>query len=250
MSRQKETNFFLRPDYIEALEEYRENFDGSVELRGEASPRYSAYPFVEGVPERIHSLVPAAKLIYLVRDPVDRAIAHYFERLASNRAPRSLDEAFTDLRDPRNLFVCASKYALQASRYMQFFPQDDLLVIENGELRSNRRKTLQSIFAFLGANPDFWTPVFEEELNTIAAKRRPHRMQQVLKRSRAADMARRTLPPRLRQRAFGTARHALSSKFEREAGTPQLRARLADVLREDAERFRELTGMPFAHWST
>ena len=180
---------------------------------------------------------------------MDRAIAHYFERLASNRAPRDIEEAFADVHDPRNLFVCASKYALQVSRYMQFFPREDLLIVESGELRSQRRQTLRSVFAFLGAQADFWTPEFEEELNTIRTKRRPRKFQTFLRHSPMADIARRTLPGPVRNRLFGAARHTLSVKVERQTGSPELRARLAAVLRDDAVRFREVTGRSFEHWS-
>ena len=249
MSRLKETNFFLSPDYMEGLQAYRENFDADAPLRGEASPRYSAHPFVEGVPERIHSLTPQAKLIYLVRDPVERAIAHYFERLASNRAPRTLEEAFADLEDPRNLFVCASRYAQQVDRYMEFFPPADLMVVDSLELRKERRRTLRSIFEFLGVEADFWGPAFEQELNTIERKRRPRRVQTWLRHSAFANASRRALPPPVKERLFAATRQVLSAPVERLPGSPELRSRLAGVLRDDTARFRALTGREFDHWS-
>jgi hypothetical protein len=46
-------------------------------VRGESSRNYTCYPQVPGIPERIHLLIPDAKLIYMVRDPIERAISSY-----------------------------------------------------------------------------------------------------------------------------------------------------------------------------
>ena len=54
-------------------------------MRGEASPNYTAYPQHVGVPERMHSVVPDAKLLYMVRDPIDRIAAHWVHNYAKRR---------------------------------------------------------------------------------------------------------------------------------------------------------------------
>jgi len=249
MSSVKETNFFLGDDYMERLDDYQGYFDPGARPRGEASPRYSAHPFVEGVPERIHSLVPDARLIYLVRDPVDRAIAHYYQRLAFNRAPRTIEAAFADLGDPRNPFLCASRYAQQVARYIALFPRENLLIIDSSDLRRDRRATLRSVFAFLGADEDFWSPRFVEEFNTTAGKRRPSRVQQWLRRTGAADAASRALPPGARKSLSAAARRALSVQVARRPPPAELRERIGRALAEDTERFRELSGRRFEHWS-
>ncbi len=247
MSSVKETNFFLGDDYMERLDEYQGYFDPGARLRGEASPRYSAYPLFEGVPERIHSLVPNPRLIYLVRDPVDRAIAHYYQRLALNQARETIEAAFADLGDPRNPFLCASRYAQQVARYTALFPRENLLIIDSSDLRRDRRATLRSVFAFLGADEDFWSPRFGEEFNTTAGKRRPRRVQRWLRRTKAADAASRVLPPGARKRLSGVARRALSVQLE--PPPAELRERIGRALAEDTERFRELSGRRFEHWS-
>ena len=79
MSAVKETNFFAGPpngrDYelgqVESLEAYEELFDAAVPVRGEASPNYANDPIRAGAAKRIKGLIPEAKIIYLVRDPVE-----------------------------------------------------------------------------------------------------------------------------------------------------------------------------------
>src|SRR5947208_13622101 len=69
MSKPKELNFFIAErNYPRGLDWYRAHFDPTAKVRGESSPNYTAYPLHVGVPERMHSIVPDAKLLYLVRD--------------------------------------------------------------------------------------------------------------------------------------------------------------------------------------
>lgn len=85
MSTIKEPNFLSGPENgipyptrrITELSDYRRLFDPTYPVRGEASPSYTNSPRRRGVPERVKKLVPAARFIYLVRDPVERTISHY-----------------------------------------------------------------------------------------------------------------------------------------------------------------------------
>jgi hypothetical protein len=250
MSSVKETNFFTREDYLQALPEYEQYFAGSNDcIRGEASPWYTWYPFLTGdVPERVQSLVPDAKLIYLVRDPVERAVGFFWERFASNHV-RSIDTAFADIEDPRNLYVCASKYALQIERYLRVFPEEALLIVDSDDLRERRAETLTSIFTFLEVDPDFSSPRFDDELNAAGGKRRSTRMGQLLKHSAPATAIRRSLPVERRQHLFGPVRRATSRRVRRTPLPEDARRRLEDVLRPDIQRFRQLAGRPFEKWS-
>ena len=92
LSRNKEPAFFVRPNFREDLDWYESLFE-PARIVGEASTVYTAHPVFDGVPERIHSLVPTPKLIYLVRDPVERAISHYVEHISQGIESRSAIEA-------------------------------------------------------------------------------------------------------------------------------------------------------------
>ena len=249
MSSVKETNFFTRPDFMEGLLEYEGYFaEGEDLVRGEASPWYTWHPYIPDVPERIHSLLPDAKLIYLVRDPVERAVAFYWEQFASNRAPE-FDDAFADVGDPQNRYVCASKYALQVEQYLPFFGRDDLLVVDSADLLESREETLRTIFGFIGVDRDFTSPRFQDELNTIERKLQPTTAGRFLKGSAPARAIRRALPVKARSYLFGPVRRATSHKVVRRPLSDEARARLEEELRPDAERFRELTGKSFASWA-
>src|SRR5436190_20938382 len=79
MSRLKETHHFVdnvQPPArrVEDRAEYEALFPSDARVRGEASPSYACYPQHGGAPERISVLLPDAKFIYLVRDPIERTV--------------------------------------------------------------------------------------------------------------------------------------------------------------------------------
>ena len=80
MSREKELDFFVEEKHWgRGVEWYAAQFEDAP-VRGESSPSYTAYPRYRGVPERIRRVVPDAKLVYLVRDPVERIVSHFVHR--------------------------------------------------------------------------------------------------------------------------------------------------------------------------
>src|SRR4051812_3543375 len=153
MSPIKEPAFFLAPDpdrpltvpRISDLTEYEGLFESDRSVRGESSPGYSHHPFRSGVPERIHALVPDARFVYLVGDPVRRIVSQYLQRVAYEGERRSLAEALADAPDPMNRYVAASRYATQVERYLERFPADRMHVIDQDDLRRRREETLAAV---------------------------------------------------------------------------------------------------------
>ncbi|HYF40703.1 MAG TPA: sulfotransferase domain-containing protein, partial [Gemmatimonadales bacterium] len=98
----KEIHYFdLNP--TRGLTWYRSHFpynhqlrDGSVTV--DASPYYLAHP---GVPQRAAQLLPGARLLVLLRNPVDRAYSHYQHEVRGGREPLSFEEAIA--REPERL---------------------------------------------------------------------------------------------------------------------------------------------------
>ncbi len=67
MSREKELNFFIfERNSHKGIEWYKSNFVIKANISGESSPDCTNYPFFDGVPERMYSVVPKAKLIYII----------------------------------------------------------------------------------------------------------------------------------------------------------------------------------------
>ncbi|MBA2643086.1 MAG: sulfotransferase, partial [Actinobacteria bacterium] len=160
MSHPKELSFFMRyPDPSETeLAWYRSHFASSTRVRGEASPNYTCYPQVPGIPERIHRLVPEAKLIYCVRDPIERAVSSYLHSQAMDNEMRPIEEA---LADPSTWYVSRSLYYDQLERYHPYFSKEQILVVEQRDLLHRRDETMRRIFRFLEVDDRFSSPEFE-----------------------------------------------------------------------------------------
>lgn len=258
MSSVKETNFFAGPpgEYpfpvgqVEGQDEYEALFDPAFAVRGEASPSYASAPRRGGVPERIKGLVPEAKFVYLVRDPIARTVSQYQMLVAEGKESAPFAEAIASLdsTDPHCFHLtCQSFYAHQIERYLEHFPRERLLVLDQADLLAERARTLRSVFSFLGVDAAYSSAGFEEELFRGNEHRRyPGTLARLKPLLRAPY---RSLPEGFRE--------SLRSRFERTflktVPKPEVeaeqRARLAELYADDVSRLRELTGLPLASWS-
>jgi Sulfotransferase domain len=239
MSHPKELNFFIddraQGNWHRGVDWYGRHFDPEAEVRGESSPNYSADPLMPGVPERMASVVPDARLIFLVRDPIERVRAGYVHHYANRVEDRPFAEA---VLEPDSSYVWRSRYHHQLTRFADHFPLDRILVIAQEELRRNRRPTLKVVWRFLGVRENVWREGFRKRRLKTEDMRR--------KTPLGALVGDRVSPARWRQlqeyRPF-------ARPFEAPEIDDRTRAELADRLRDDTARFREITGQSFPQWS-
>jgi hypothetical protein len=256
MSVVKEPNFFSGAangnaypmGRVAELGEYEALFDPAYEVRGEASVGYTNAPRREGVPAAIKELVPCPKLVYLVRDPVARVVSQYQYRVAMEGERASLREALSDLSNPYSVYLCPSLYATQLELYLREFDQEDMLVLEQEELLHNRRSALCQVFDLLGVEKDVDFSVFEEELN-VSGEKRAYSFGYVQFRERLKASPLRLLPRGFRQSLRRTVEKAMWKPLPPAVLDDDLRARLEDRLRPEAERLRGLTGKAFDSWT-
>jgi hypothetical protein len=224
---------------------YGSQFDPSALVRGESSPIYSS-PWFGYCAERIARTIPDGKLIFCVRDPVDRAISHYRLLRAWGRDSRGIDEA---LSVADGIYAWGSRYARRLDPYLARFPADRILIIDSADLESSRRETLRAAFRFLEVEEDFWSHELERrwhasERQRGVAWRAITRLRSLPGWSRVAAL----LPERTvwrMERLAGSSR-SLSPPPE---PSPAVRERLAASLSEDVGRLRATTGRNFPSWS-
>ncbi len=244
---QKEMRFFWRDDWESRLGWYKQHFDSRVPARGEATPSYTHYPYLGDVPRRIHRLVPDAKMIYLVRDPVDRIVAHWAQT-REDGDPRSLQEALSDLERPDHRLVCASRYATQVEQYLEYFSQDQLLVLDMDDLSADRTGVIEESFRFIGVDPLFRSPAYARQLNTRGDKRALGGVATMVWNGVLRPVGG-WLPEPARKRAGPPLKRALSRSVEAARLDPETEGRLREMLKPEADRLRQITGREFASWS-
>lgn len=246
MAPAKELRFFQGPRYLEWVDLYRSNFDLDSRLVGEATTTYSRSPAVPGVAERMAKLVPEARLILVVRDPVERAFASYVEERFHGLETRPLERAFADLDDPFNPYLAGSRYATQYLEYTRFYDPEALLVIDIADVSLDPVASMKETFGFLGVDPHVDIDV--ETRHNVRAEKRFY--SSFGERLRSSDLGRRIrlLPTPVRRILTGPAHALLSSSGHLEIPIA-LRRAVGEALADDAAAFRSLTGRPFPHWS-
>jgi Sulfotransferase domain len=161
----KELHFFDNK-FSEGVGWYRRCFskgkrvDGQRTITGEASP---SYLFDPQVPERIARIVPEARLIALLRNPVDRAYSHYQMEVRRGNEARSFEEAteeeMTSAEDEGNTvdvahaYLRRGLYAEQLERFSFFANRERLLVVQSENLFTRRLEVLERVLRFLRLPP-------------------------------------------------------------------------------------------------
>ena len=256
MSATKEPNFFSGPangipypmGRVESLTEYETLFDHTTPVRGEASVGYTNHPRRQGVPERIKVLIPDAKFIYLVRDPVARAVSQYQHRVALEGERRPVDEALGDLSDPYSPYLGPSLYMSQLDLYLRHFAPDSLLIIDQTELLGDRRATLREIFSFLGVDDAIDSSRFDDELNTgVEHRLYPARYARLF--GPVSSPLVNWVPRSVRQSARRSVERLLWRPVEKVVLGDVLRERLEQLYSGEVQRLRAFTGKSFATWS-
>lgn len=156
MAPEKEVHFFDR-HHDRGLDWYRSRFAGyeGQQAVGEAT---QTYLFLPDVPARIAAVVPDAKLIAILRNPVDRAYSHYWMNRGLRTESREAADALT--ADPARTgggpsfpYLDRGRYLPQLQRVCENFPREALRVLLFEDLLARPAETFGAVCAFLGVDP-------------------------------------------------------------------------------------------------
>jgi hypothetical protein len=173
MASVKEVNFFVGPEqppsddpatwwltgqWHRGLDWYASLFDPAAPVRGESSPAYTSPDQTEAV-ERIASTLPQARLVYLVREPLERAVSQYAHHRRDGAEQRPLEEA---VLDPDSHYLSRSRFHERLLPYLAHFPLEQVHVVVQERLLSDRRVQLSRTYAHVGADPAWWSEELEQ----------------------------------------------------------------------------------------
>lgn len=142
-------------------------------LTGEATPYYLAHPHAA---QRVRQDLPDARLIVLLRNPVDRAYSHYQhevasgietltfadalaregDRLNSELAKIKQDEGYLSFNYQHFSYLERGIYAEQIARWLEHFGREQLLILCSEEFSAQPARTFKRVIRFLGLRP--WEP--------------------------------------------------------------------------------------------
>jgi Sulfotransferase domain len=171
---EQEIRFFENPEYLESTLDTLTGLFKNVPLkplRGIKRPDYLGKP---EVPERIKTLLPGAKLIAVLRNPVDRLLSAYFYYIKLGFLPvKPLDEGLRAIL-ARNVTGYPRAYDLveygfyhkHVTRYVQLFPREQLLLLLHDDIQKQPLESMKQVYAFLGVDETYAPKGLERRENS------------------------------------------------------------------------------------
>jgi hypothetical protein len=245
LSHVKELDFFVEEkNWNRGLEWYKSYFPISRKAVGECSPSYTSFPLWSGSAERIKSIIPETKLIYIVRDPIERILSHYKHVVASQKTTLSLGKEIKN-----NLcYIARSRYYLQISQYLNFFDKDQILIVDSKDLQTERVITMQKIFCFLNVDPTFRSVVFNFNYHQTRFKRiYPYTNNASI--IKLQQMVASFFPRCISGPLVWLFNVPLSKKVPDIELSVDVKRYIIDKIQNDIQIFKKISGLAFNHWS-
>ncbi len=223
----------------EAWEAYLSLFkDAPAEARivGESSNTYTRLPESEGVAERIAAALGRPKLLYMVRDPVSRAVSHFRHRFLDGGGRYA--SSFTEALEHDLGLGAVSQYARQLAPFDRVFGPEAVHVVVAERLHADPIGTLRQIEAYLEIDPYDWQPADLPRTNTFDGLRKTVGWRKVLGAS-GYRWARRLTPDGLRRILKQLGPSAAPPPPVTDADKARMLAAVADDLRRFHQRMGE-----------
>lgn len=221
---------------------------GGCRAIGEASAIYLSSYEPERTAERIHRMVPGARLIALLRQPADRAYSAFqyyraheleplddFEAALADEPARIARGDCPDIRHRQN-----GRYHLHLKPYLERFPREQVRIYLHDEWSAGPDRVLRDIFEFLGVDPEFRPTVVRANVTT---RYRSQYVRRLLNDPSLSQLVLRRLLPRAAKTRL---RH-----WNESAPTPfpaALRARLTREYHDDILALQSLIARDLSHW--
>lgn len=217
---------------------------GDARWVGESSTHYTKLPMYPGVAARVAAYAPDARLIYLMRDPVERAISHYWHNVRYRSEWRPMEEALAEEGE----YHAFSDYARQLEPYLELFPRDRIRCYSFEEMVRDPTRVVREVLEWLELDPALAEPEFSKE------NARPERFRRVkmgtLHRfgaSRVWDRLSPLVPRGVKELA---SRIAYDTAVPEEVSSEEVVRRIRPVMAKRARTLQSLLGREFPEWTT
>lgn len=239
LSTPKEPCFFS-DDHVWArgIDWYEGLFESAApdDLCGESSTHYTKRPTLDQTASRMHEALPDARLLYLMRHPVERLVSHYVHEWTEGKVTEPLDEAVATHPE----LVDYGRYAYQLAPYVEVFGHDRILPIFLERHIEDPARELMRIFRFIGRVVRVDSTVLGRHSNVSRERLRRSPVRDALLALPGATALRRAvLPERVRER--------IKSHWRMEARPRLSDAVLASVIArfdEDLAQLGDWLGLP------
>ena len=236
---------YYKTTHVKDAKGYKALFAGVTNQKavGEASVSYLFYPQTAN---KIYKFNPAAKIIIILREPVERAYSHYLMdyRLGLLDAAfediifRKLEHRYADMYFQQ--VVSLGEYAEQITRYLEVFSPDQVKILFYDHLKTDPGGVMKSIFKFLEIDEAF--PIdTSQRFNAHAAPKNG-----LVEKMYKMHHLRRSISQLVPEALKNSFRRVFFKQSKKPEISAEAKAYLTEHYRNDVQKIRELTG--FAGW--
>lgn len=137
-------NEYFRKKVLERYRMTSHNAEGFYSGDGSINYFYS-----KEVPKRIQKYVPNAKLILLLRNPIDRVYSNYWMNTKQN-IPGWKYKSFEDFMESEAFKSEINLYSISLKRWLKFFKLEEILIIDSSSFFNNTTEELKKVENYLG----------------------------------------------------------------------------------------------------
>jgi Sulfotransferase domain len=243
MSDPKEPDFFSKDEkYFQLWDWYESLFEaaqGKIAI-GEASADYTKRGQRPHTAARIAKHIPNAKLIYIVRHPLERIESHWMHGVHEKWCSPNFRKA---ILEPELIEI--SRYWWQINAYREYFSDDRILVIFFEDFRDNPQETLTKCFQFLGIEPSVQIANPSRPKNVSQKRISEKKMLTWLKRVPIFETAQKIAPTQIKN----SIKPFLIRKItEKPQWHPSDREKVIEQIIDDTHTFLKFYDKPVDYW--
>lgn len=195
MSTPKEPNFFSNDEiWAKGMDWYESLFAAAApgDLKGESSTHYTKLPTYPHTVARLRAHVPHARLVYLMRDPIDRLVSHYIHGWTERTIEGDINEAIH--RYPE--LIAYGRYDMQLAPFVEAFGREAILTLDHADVARDPQALLERVCAFIGyAGEPRWQSEAERR-NVSSERMRASPLRDAIVDNPVSTLLRRTLVPK------------------------------------------------------
>ena len=258
----KETKFFVEDKFYDLGIKFYEEEYFSARIReplvGEVDPDYMYCE--QALPRIVHHLdLDALKIIFIFRNPVERAFSQYLMNYRRGREPLTFHEAIdtessrirrSHMDNLRYSYVARGNYLRQVERFLEYIDRSKLLFLLSEDLKTDALRCMRTVYHFLGVSEDFVPPNIGEQFHRAAAPRSPSLVRRIKGQGWEKPLLRLLIPSVVLRNSLRSylLRINETSRVDMALAADE-RRRLAELFRSENDRLATFLGRDLSRWT-
>lgn len=254
----KETNYFSYNDikrqglyyaeeHVRTPEDYAAQFAGvkSEKAVGEASVSYLFYP---DVPGKIKAFNPDARIIMVLRNPIDRGFSHYLMDKRLGFVKRSLEDIVHRKKNDKveelhyQQYISLGCYYEQVKRYLDVFGKDKVMIILYEDVTKDIAGVVKRIYTFLGVDNNYIAATGEQHNVFLAPKNA------FIEKLYALKAFRKFATKIFGKKLQDSIKNIFFAKEKKPVLSPVLKNEMREIFKDDILKTSKLINADISHW--